>query len=139
MARNAKRPHDDAGYRKRRELLMKSITEHTRCWRCGKLAHQHPQTHKSGRRATWQCGHTVDGDNRAPLALEWSTCNVAAGASLGHRRAFGRFREAAEPRTAGPHYPGHYNLDDPQSVGAPPCVRIEGALCDVCRDWRART
>lgn len=144
MPRNARRPHDDAGYRQRRKLLMESITPATRCMRCGKLASQHPQRHKSGKPAGWQCGHTVDGDNRAPLALEWSTCNLSAGGRLGYARGLGRTRAAASPndwpaaKAVEAHYPGHYDLSDPASVGAPPCVRYAGSLCPTCVEWRAR-
>jgi hypothetical protein len=137
MARNGRRVWDDPKYRERRAQLMASITPLTRCWRCGKLAREHPQFHKSGRRATWQAGHLVDGDNRAAIALEWSVCNQGAGAALGHRRAFGQYREAAERPAVGPHYPGHYSAN-PQDLTAAPCLRAHGSLCDVCREWHAR-
>jgi len=149
---NRKRPHDDPKFRQRRAQVMAGITEHTRCWRCGKLASQHPQRHASGRPARWEVGHTVDGDNRAPIAAEWSTCNRAAGAALGHARAFGQYRPGTPsppgppdrsatpgtgPRKAENHYPGHYNLEDPTSIGAPPCVTVEGQLCATCAAFLA--
>lgn len=68
-----RRPWDDAGYRKRRELVMSKITPSTRCWRCGRTAREHP-LHSNGRRGHWQCGHIVDGSNLGPLAAEFSTC-----------------------------------------------------------------
>lgn len=65
---------------------MASITPATKCWRCARTAAEHPQFHKTGRRASWTAGHLVDGRNDAPLALEWSTCNAAAGGRLGAAR-----------------------------------------------------
>jgi hypothetical protein len=140
-----RRPHDEPGYRARRRLLMKSITPHTRCWRCGKPAREHEQFHKSGRAARWQCGHTKDGDNTAPLALEWSTCNVGAGARLGHHRAFGQYRDNGGKRssgppagwTPGPHLAQHYS-DDPTSPGSAPCLAHSGELCPSCRAYHAK-
>ena len=49
----------------------------TRCWRCGKLLHEH------GPRARWTAGHLIDGDPTSPLAAEASTCNYSAGAKRG--------------------------------------------------------
>jgi hypothetical protein len=139
--RNGKKPHDDAGYRKRRKLLLASAHAGTKCIRCGKLAAQHPQFHKTGKRASWHTGHLIDGDNRGPLALEWSTCNLAAGGRLGYKRGIGRARANGGPPagwTPGPHWPGHFNLDDLTSVGAPPCAQHSGKLCPTCADWRAK-
>ena len=132
---NGHKPHDDAGYRQRRKLLLESAGPASRCWRCGKLASEHPR-HRNGRRGHWQAGHVVDGDNRGPLRLEWSTCNTSAGGRLGNARRWGR---GAGPREAGPHFPSHYNLTDASSVGAPPCVRATGSLCSTCAEWRARS
>jgi hypothetical protein len=134
--RKSTRPHDDAGYRKRRKLLLESATPATKCIRCGKVASQHPQFHKSGKPASWHAGHMVDGDNRAPLALEWSTCNLSAGGRLGNQRRWGGNGGTPGPRPVGPHHPMHYNLDDPESVGAPPCVKYAGKLCPTCASWR---
>jgi hypothetical protein len=132
----ARRPHDDAGYRQRRKLLMASVTPATRCGRCGKLAHEHP-LHANGRPGHWQAGHTVDGNNLAPLIAEWSTCNQSAGGRLGNQRRWGS-RERPAPRSIGPHHPMHYNLDDPAALTAPPCVRHGAGLCPTCAEWRAR-
>lgn len=132
-----KRPHDDAGYRARRRLLMASVTPATRCARCGRLAHEHP-LHANGKVGRWDCGHQLDGRNDAPLALEWSTCNRSAGGRLGNARRWGRAGGTPHPRPVGPHYPGHYNLSDSRSVGAPPCVQRDGELCPTCAAWRAK-
>jgi hypothetical protein len=129
MSRNGKKPHDQADYRQRRALLMASVTPRTRCGRCGKVASEHPQRHKTGKRAGWHTGHVLDGDNRGPLRLEWSTCNLSAGGKLGAARR-------AERRIE-PHHPMHYNLEDPQSIGAPPCVAVLGSLCATCAGWHA--
>jgi len=137
--RKPPRPHDDAGYRRRREQLMKTITPHTRCWRCKKLAHEHP-LHRDGRPGQWQCGHTVPGNNRAPLALEWSSCNLSHGGRLGNERRWGRDgapRPAPGPRKADNHYPGHFDLRNPKAVTAPPCVTVEGQLCATCAAYLA--
>jgi len=134
--RKPPRPHDDAGYRKRREQLMRTITPHTRCWRCKKLAHEHPR-HRDGRLGEWQCGHTVPGNNRAPLALEWSTCNLSHGARLGNERRWGRDGAPREPglRPIGPHLPSHYDLRNPQALTAAPCLAATGKLCPTCSQY----
>lgn len=62
------------------------------CWRCGLTLDEHPP-HRSGKRPTWQAGHTIDGTfgpgwfdvaARPPagawIAPEASTCNTSAGA-----------------------------------------------------------
>jgi hypothetical protein len=133
-----RRPWDDAKYRQRRAQVMRGITVHTRCWRCGRTAAEHP-LHSNGKRGHWQCGHVLDNDpsSLGPLAAEWSTCNAAHGGVVGNERRWGD-APARKPRQAGPHFPGHYDLDNPESVGAPPCVRIEGALCPTCVEWRAK-
>jgi hypothetical protein len=125
-----RRPWDDPRYRQRRAQLMATITPATRCWRCGKLAHEHAP-HANGRPGSWQTGHVVDGDNRGPLALEWSTCNLSAGGKLGHQRAFGQ-NGAGGRRRVEPHHPMHYSVD-----GWSPCRAVTGELCDACRDWHA--
>jgi hypothetical protein len=125
-----RRPWDDPRYRKRRELLMASITPATRCWRCGKTAPEHP-LHANGKRGRWQAGHTVDGRNDAPLAAEFSTCNASAGGKLGHQRAFGR-NGADRHRRVDPHLPSHYSPD-----GWSPCKAVSGEMCSACRDWHA--
>jgi hypothetical protein len=138
--RKSTRPHDDAGYRKRRKLLKDSITAHTRCARCGKLASRHPTHHKSGRPAGWETGHVIDGDNRGPLALEWSTCNRRAGGALGYERGIGRARANGGPPpgwTPGPHLAQHYS-DDPTSPGVAPCLAHSGQLCATCRAYHGK-
>jgi hypothetical protein len=137
--RKSTKPHEDAGYRKRRALLMASVTPATKCIRCGKLAAQHPQFHKTGKPASWHAGHMVDGDNRGPLALEWSTCNLRAGGKLGYSRGIGKARSNGGPPadwTPGPHWPGHFDLDNLTSIGAPPCAQHTGRLCPTCAAWR---
>jgi hypothetical protein len=129
-----RRPWDDAKYRQRRAQVMRGITAHTRCWRCGKTAPEHP-LHSNGRPGHWQCGHVVDGDNRGPLAAEFSTCNLSAGGALGYKRGIGRELAA---RTAEPHYPGHYDLTDAAAPSAAPCLKHQGTLCPTCADWRAK-
>lgn len=74
--------HWTADYRRRRKLLLATVTPDTRCRRCGKTIDQHTP-HPNGRPATWDAGHTVDGNPRSPLALEASTCNRSAGGRLG--------------------------------------------------------
>jgi len=115
---------------------MDSIHPGTRCGRCGKLFHQHPP-HKNGTPGRWEVGHVIDGNNLGPLRIEHSTCNRIAGGQLGYSRGIARHRATtgATPRTAGPHFPGHYNLADPTSIGAPPCVAMEGRLCRTCSEY----
>jgi hypothetical protein len=115
---------------------MASITPATRCGRCGKLADQHPR-HANGKPGRWECGHVIDGDNRGPLQLEHSTCNRAAGGRLGNARRW-QHGSTQQPRPIGPHHPMHYDLHNPASPGAPPCVRHAGALCQTCAEWRAK-
>jgi len=117
---------------------MNSITPATICARCHKLLRDHPP-HKNGKPARWECGHEIDGNNRGNLRLEASTCNRIAGGKVGYSRGIARHRASgvAARRTAGPHYPGHYNLTDPTSIGAPPCVPMEGQLCENCRAYAA--
>ena len=55
----------------------------TRCWRCGRTLAEE-QARQPGKTVTWHAGHTVDGDNTAPLLPEHSTCNTSAGAIAGH-------------------------------------------------------
>lgn len=55
----------------------------TRCWRCGRTLAEE-QARMPWKRITWHAGHTVDGDNSAPLLPEHSTCNTSAGASAGN-------------------------------------------------------
>jgi hypothetical protein len=140
--RFAKSPHDDAAYKQRRAQLMATIGPGTRCGRCGKLFHQHPP-HKNGKPGRWEVGHVLDAvthGNRGPLRIEHSVCNRRAGGAVGYARGIGRARAngASRPGPIGPHHPMHFNLTDPASPGAPPCVRHAGALCDVCAGWRAR-
>jgi hypothetical protein len=120
---------------------MKTITPHTRCGRCGKLFHEHPR-HRNGKVGRWEVGHTVDGDNRFPVRIEHSVCNRAAGGRAGNAKRWGQNRANASPRSGDserfPHYPGHFSLDDPTSIGAPPCVVYGGRMCSTCRDFRAR-
>lgn len=131
-----KRPHDSPDYRRRRRQLMQSITPATRCWRCGRLASEHP-LHADGRPGRWQAGHTVDGRNDAPLAAEFSTCNTSAGGKLGNARRWST--PEARERKVGPHYSGHYGLrDDAKPAGWPPCRRITGTLCAQCLEFRQR-
>jgi hypothetical protein len=130
MSRNGRKPHDQADYRQRRALLMASVTPRTRCGRCGKLPSEHPR-HKNGKPGRWHTGHVLDGDNRGPLRLEWSTCNLSAGGKLGAARR-------AERRIE-PHHPMHYNLEDPQSIGAPPCVAVLGELCRTCMAFHSQS
>jgi hypothetical protein len=134
--RKSTRPHDDAGYRKRRKLLLATVTPATRCARCGRRADQHP-LHKNGRPGWWEAGHTIPGNNAAPLVLEFSVCNRSAGGRLGGERRWSGNGGKPGPRPIGPHWPGHYDLTDPQAVGAPPCVVYGGGLCETCSSWRA--
>jgi hypothetical protein len=137
LSQNGKKAHDDAGYRKRRKLLMSSITTATRCGRCGKLFGEHPR-HSDGSVGRWEVGHVLDAvthGNAGPLRIEHSVCNRAAGGRVGYARGIGRARET-QARQAEPHHPMHYNLTDLHSVGAPPCTRLTGALCQTCIDWR---
>jgi hypothetical protein len=146
MKGNGRKVHDAASYRARRAALMKTITPTTRCIRCGLMAHQHPQRHKTGKAAAWQCGHTVAGNNAAPLALEWSTCNLSHGGALGNARRWGPDRVPGTSRATArsgdrprwPHFAGHFDLENPTSVGGPPCVLYGGAMCPVCQDHRKR-
>jgi hypothetical protein len=124
-----RRPWDDASFRQRRALLMASVNASTRCWRCGKLAQEHPP-HADGKPGRWQAGHVVDGSNLGPLALEHSTCNAAAGGRLGAQR-----RHA---RRVAPHHPMHHDLVNAAAVTAPPCIAAQGALCSTCAAHRGR-
>jgi hypothetical protein len=87
--------HWTADYRRRRRLLLATVTPDSRCRRCGKTIDQH-KPHGNGRPAYWQAGHLVDGDPNSPLALEASTCNLAAGGRLGAARLMQR-REPVSP------------------------------------------
>lgn len=61
----------------------------TQCWRCLRKLHEcgpnGDGTHRNGKPATWHAGHTIDGDNTAPLAPECSPCNTSHGAAAGNR------------------------------------------------------
>jgi hypothetical protein len=116
---------------------MDSITRSTRCGRCGKLFDQHPR-HADGKLGRWEVGHVLDGNNMGPLRIEHSLCNRRAGGKLGYARMAARRSHTPAEHTVPRHNAMHYNLDDLTSVGAPPCVRGTGSLCDVCVDWRAR-
>lgn len=67
----------------RRVRLLATIRPSTRCWRCGLTLAEHPP-HRNGRPAFWTAGHTVDGDNSAPILPEASTCNFSKGATAGN-------------------------------------------------------
>jgi hypothetical protein len=142
MGQNGRKAHDDASYRQRRRQLMESIGPNTRCGRCGKLFHQHPP-HGNGKPGRWEVGHALDAvthGNLGPLRIEHSVCNRRAGGQLGYRRGIGRQRANASTgaRYVGPHHPMHYALD-PHAPTAPPCVRVNGKLCETCAEWRARS
>jgi hypothetical protein len=140
-----RRPHDSPDYRRRRDALMRTATPFTKCIRCGRRLQDHPP-HRNGRPATWHAGHVIDGDNRGALALEASTCNTAAGGALGNQRRWGPDRVPGASRATArsgdsprwPHFPGHFDLENPTSVGGPPCVLYGGAMCPVCQDHRKR-
>jgi hypothetical protein len=140
VARKARRPHDDASYRRRRAALMKSATPHTKCIRCGRPGHAHPTHHKTGKVAGWHCDHLDPSNNNAPMALSWSTCNLSHGGKIGNAKRWGRARNGGPPPgwTPGPHYPGHYDLDNLAGVGAPPCAQHTGQLCPSCRAYHGK-
>lgn len=60
------------------------------CWQCGEpLATCGPNRNgrnRNGTPASWDTGHTVDGNNSAPLVPECSPCNRSRGAAAGNRR-----------------------------------------------------
>jgi hypothetical protein len=142
---------------------MESVTPLTRCAApgCGKLLGEH-EAHKNGKRPTWQCAHTLPGDNRAPLQIWASTCNLREGSVRGHREAFGKFREAAgaaagqkngsavaggPERTENPHRRAIYGFVDAHAafhyepegdVLVPPCRRRNGVNCPTCAEWHAQ-
>lgn len=99
MASAGAHHRDYAGYIVRARLVRAAANADptTTCWRCGRRLAEHPP-HKTGRTATWQAGHVVDGDNSGPLAPEVSTCNTRAGATLGNLRRWGS--GADEPTTS---------------------------------------
>jgi hypothetical protein len=115
---------------------MSTVTADTRCGRCGRRFGEHPR-HRDGTVGRWEVGHVIDGNNLGPLRIEHSVCNRRAGGAVGNARMRARLA-AAQPRRAENHHPSHYNLEDPASVGGPPCMQIEGSLCQTCADWRAR-
>lgn len=140
--RFVKSPHDDAGYKKRRAQLMATITDRTRCGRCGLLFHQHPR-HKNGKVGRWEVGHVLDAvthGNRGPLRVEHSVCNRKAGGQVGmarrNQRAAASTNGQAATRAVENHYPGHYDLDNLAGIGAPPCAARTGSLCPTCSTWK---
>lgn len=76
----ARKPHHSGSYhvqaRKVRDWANAN-PDTARCWRCNRLAHQHPP-------GKWTAGHVIDGQAGGPLAPEWSSCNYAAGARRGN-------------------------------------------------------
>lgn len=142
------RPYDDPDYRRRRKILMGSVTPLTRCAApgCGKLLSQH-KAHRNGKPARWQCAHTKPGDNRAPLALWASVCNLAEGARRGHHTAWGRHRPGAAQQVESEyrlerfgfvdaHWPGHFEPEGDR--GVPPCRARNGVNCPSCVEfWKA--
>lgn len=78
------RSHYTYGYRKRALAVRQRAYADplTRCWRCG-LTLNDEQARWPHKVVSWHAGHTVDGDNSAPLLPEHSTCNQRAGAMLG--------------------------------------------------------
>lgn len=52
---------------------------------CGRTLAEHPP-HRTGRKATWQAGHVIDGQLGGALRPEASTCNNQAGGRLGLKR-----------------------------------------------------
>jgi hypothetical protein len=142
--RFVKKAHDDLAYKKRRKLLMATITPATRCGKCGKLFHEHPR-HKNGKPGRWETGHVLDAvthGNLGPLQIEHSVCNRKAGGALGlarrNQRAAAATNGRPSQRAVETHWPGHFDLNNPKGVGAPPCVRQSGRLCAVCLDFRQR-
>lgn len=123
------RPYDMPDYRRRRQELMAAIGPDTRCGRCGRLFGEHPP-HASGWRGRWEVGHVVDGNNAAPLRIEHSTCNRAAGGQVGNER---RWRPRAPVRhdLVPPHDPAHYSR-----LSVAPCQKAAGRLCAACREYR---
>jgi hypothetical protein len=140
--RFVKSPHDDSGYKKRRAQLMATVGPGTRCGRCGKLFHQHPP-HKNGSIGRWEVGHVLDAvthGNLGPLRIEHSVCNRKAGGALGYKRGLGRARTNGTNGTSGPrhvenHFPGHYDLRNPDAPSAAPCLRATRSLCATCAGY----
>jgi len=79
------RTHYDQPYKVRAKALRRRANADplTRCWRCGRTLAEE-QARQPGKPVTWHAGHTVDGDNAAPLLPEHSTCNTSAGATAGN-------------------------------------------------------
>jgi hypothetical protein len=137
-------PHDEAGYRQRRKLLLESVTPLTKCGRCGRLLSDHPR-HRNGRPATWHADHVDPGNNRAPLILSASTCNMSAGGVAGNVKRWGNPFQTGngfqrngngQSRAAGPHAPWHYSAN-PQDLTCAPCLKATGTLCPTCAAWHA--
>ena len=80
-----RKPWHSGDYQARQRALMRTVRSTSRCWRCGRLLHEH-RPHKDGRSPFWTAGHIVDSDRSSPLALEASTCNFEAGGKLRHRK-----------------------------------------------------
>jgi hypothetical protein len=79
------RTHYDQPYKVRAKALRQRANADplTRCWRCGRTLAEE-QARQPGKPVSWHAGHTVDGDNTAPLLPEHSTCNTSAGATAGN-------------------------------------------------------
>jgi hypothetical protein len=79
------RSHYSGSYDKRARLVRERAYADpgTRCWRCGRTLAEE-QRLVPWKRVAWHAGHTVDGDNSAPLMPEHSTCNQRAGAMAGN-------------------------------------------------------
>jgi hypothetical protein len=75
--------HRTPDYRRRALAVRRAANANplTQCWRCGELARPGDP---------WQAGHTIDGDNRAPLAPEHRLCNATAGAVMRNRKRRGQ-------------------------------------------------
>lgn len=79
------RTHYDQPYKVRAKALRQRANADplTRCWRCGRTLAEE-QARQPSKPVSWHAGHTIDGDNTAPLLPEHSTCNTSAGATAGN-------------------------------------------------------
>lgn len=75
--------HRDPAFRRLARLVTAAANADptTTCWRCGRtLDRCGPQgdgRNANGTPCIWHAGHTISGDNRAPVRAECSHCNCS--------------------------------------------------------------
>ena len=84
---------------RRPDLVWLAELDRVVCWRCHEpLATCGPNRngrHKTGTRAKWHAGHTVDADPSEPIVPECSPCNTSRGAVAGNMQRPGGSNETS--------------------------------------------